>query len=51
MFNVSALLFSIVLYLWVPIVLRPSHSLLLAYADKFLYDVYLHNEPYEYKSN
>ena len=44
LFSASALLFSTVLYLRVPIVLRPSHSLLLVYADKYLYDVHLNNE-------
>ena len=44
-----ALLFSIVPYLRVPIVLRPSHSLLLVYEGKHLYDKYLNNEIYENK--
>ena len=44
MFSVLVLLFSTVLYLRVPIVLRPSHSLLLVYADKHLCDRYLNNE-------
>ena len=51
LFSASALLFSNELYLHVPIVLPPSHSLLLVYAGKYLYDVYLNNEPYENKSN
>ena len=51
LFSASALLFNIVLYLHVPIVLLPSHSLLLVYVGKYLYDVYLNNEPYENKSN
>ena len=34
-------LFSTVPYLWVPIVLRPYHSLLLVYTDKHLYEKYL----------
>ena len=33
-----------VLYLWVPIVLRPSHSLLLVYTCKHLYDKNMNNE-------
>ena len=33
-----------VLYLWVPIVLRPSYSLLLVYAGKHLYDKNLNKE-------
>ena len=37
-------LFSIVPYLWVPIVLCPSHSLLLVYTSKHLYDKILNNE-------
>ena len=40
-------LFSIVPYLRVPIVLRPSHSLLLVYTDKHLYDKNLNNEQEE----
>ena len=36
-------LFSIVPYLRVPIVLRPSHSLLLVYTGKHLYDKNLNN--------
>ena len=36
-------------YLRVPIVLRPSHLLLLVYASKHLYDKYLNNEIYENK--
>ena len=43
-------MFSTVLYLWVPIVLHPSHSLLLVYARKHLYDKYLNNEIYENKA-
>ena len=39
-------LFSIVLYLRVPIVLCPSHSLLPIYADKYLYVVYLNKMIY-----
>ena len=45
LFSVSTLLFSTIPYLWVPIVRRPSHSLLLVYADKHIYDKYLNNEP------
>ena len=45
MFNPLELLFSTVPYLQVPIVLRPSHSLLLVYIGKHLYDKYLNNEP------
>ena len=37
-------LFSIVPYLRVPIVLRPSHSLLLVFIDKHLYDKNMNNE-------
>ena len=37
-------LFSIVSYLRVPIVLCPSHSLLLVYTDKHLYDKNMNNE-------
>ena len=37
------------MYLRVPIMLRPSHSLLLVYAGKHLYDKYLKNEIYENK--
>ena len=44
MFSALALLFSTILYLRVPIVLRPSLSLLVVYADKYLYDVHLNNE-------
>ena len=51
LFNALALMFNTVPYFQVPIVLRPSHSLLLVYADKYLYDVYLNNEPYEHISN
>ena len=40
-------LFSIVPYLQVPIVLRPSHSLLLVYTRKHLYDKNLNNEQEE----
>ena len=40
-------LFSIVLYLRVPIVLCPSHSLLLVYIGKHLYDKNLNNEQEE----
>ena len=32
-------------------VLRPSHSLLLVYAGKHLYEKYLNNEQYENTSN
>ena len=39
-------LFSIVLYLRVPIVLCPSHSLLRFYASKYLYVVYLNKMIY-----
>ena len=49
LFNVSALLFNTVPYLQVSIVLRPSHSLLLVYADKHLYDKCLNNKQYENK--
>ena len=51
MFNASALLFDTVQYLRVPMVLRPSHSLLLVYASKHLYEKYLNNEQYENTSN
>ena len=44
MFSASAVMFSTVLYLRGPIVLRLSHSLLLVYAGKHLYDKYLKNE-------
>ena len=37
-------LFSTVPYIWVPIVLRPSHSLLLVYIDKHLYDKNMNKE-------
>ena len=47
MFNALALLFSTLPYLRVPIMLCPSHSLLLVYAGKHLYDMYLKNEIYE----
>ena len=40
-------LFSTVPYLRVPIVLHPSHSLLLVYTDKHLYDKNLNNEQEE----
>ena len=40
-------LFNTVPYLRVPIVLRPSHSLLLVYTDKHLYDKNLNNEQEE----
>ena len=49
LFSASTLLFNTVLYLRVPIVLRPSHSLLLVYVGKHLYDKYLDNEIYENK--
>ena len=39
-------LFSTVPYLRVPIVLRPSHSLLSVYAGIYLYVVYLNNMTY-----
>ena len=42
----SAPLFSTVLYLRVPIVLCPSHSLLLVYASKYLYVMYLNKMIY-----
>ena len=42
----STPLFSTILYLRVPIVLCPSHSLLLVYADKYLYVVYLNKMIY-----
>ena len=44
MFSASAHMFSTVPYLRVPIVMRPSHSLLLVYASKHLYDKYLNDE-------
>ena len=44
LFSTSTLFLSTVLYLWVPIVLCPSYSLLLVYAGKYLYDVHLNNE-------
>ena len=44
---VDTSLFSIVPYLQVPIVLRPSHSLLLVYSGKHLYDKNLNNEQEE----
>ena len=37
-------LFNIVPYLRVPIVLRPSHSLLLGYTSKLLYDKNMNND-------
>ena len=40
----SAPMFSTVQYLRVPIVLRPSHSLLLVYTDKHFYDKNMNNE-------
>ena len=40
----SAPLFSTVQYLQVPIVLRPSHSLLLVYTGKHLYDKNMNNK-------
>ena len=40
----STALFSTVLYLQIPIVMRPSHSLLLVYVGKHLYDKYPNNE-------
>ena len=40
----SAPLFSIVPYIRVPIVLCPSHSLLLVYISKHLYDKKMNNE-------
>ena len=49
--SAMTLLFSIVQYLRVPMVLHPSHSLLLVYADKHLYEKYLNNEQYENTSN
>ena len=39
-------MFNTVSYIWVPIVLCPSHSLLLVYADKYLYVVYMNNMIY-----
>ena len=39
-------LFSTVLYLWVPIVICPSHSLLPVYTGKYLYVVYLNEMIY-----
>ena len=41
---VDTSLFSTVSYLWVPIVLCPSHSLLLVYIGKHLYDKNMNNE-------
>ena len=49
LFSALALMFSTVQYLWVPIVLCPSHSLLLVYSSKHLYEPYLNNEQYEKK--
>ena len=49
LFRALTLLFGTVPYLHVLIVLRPSHSLLLVYASKYLYDKYLNNEIYENK--
>ena len=49
LFSASALLFSTVQYLRVPIMLHLSHSLLLVYVGKHLYDKYLNNEIYETK--
>ena len=49
MLSTSTLMLSTIPYLRVPIVLRPSHSLLLVYAGKHLYDKYLNNEIYENK--
>ena len=40
-------LFSTVPYLRVPIMLRPSHSLLLVYTGKYLYDKNVNNEQEE----
>ena len=40
-------LFSTVPYLWVPIVLHHSYSLLLVYTDKHLYDKNMNNEQKE----
>ena len=40
-------LFSTISYLWVPIVLRLSYSLLLVYTSKHLYDKSLNNEQEE----
>ena len=40
----STSMFSTISYLWVPIVLRPCHSLLLVYTDKLLYDNNMNNE-------
>ena len=37
-------LFSIVMYIQVPIMLRPSHSLLLVYTSKHLYDKNMNNQ-------
>ena len=44
MYCASAPLFSIVQYSWVPIVSCPSHSLLLVYTSKHLYDKNMNNE-------
>ena len=49
LFSASSLLFNIVLYLRVTIVLLLSHSLLLVYAGKHLYDMYLNNKIYEHE--
>ena len=42
----STPLFSTVPYLWISIVLCPSHSLLSVYVGKYLYVVYLNNMIY-----
>ena len=42
-------LFSVVLYIRVPIVLCLSHSLFPVYTGKHLYDKYMNNEAYENK--
>ena len=47
MYCASTPLFSTVPYLRVPIMLCPSHSLLLVCADKYLYVVYLNKMIYE----
>ena len=46
MYCASAPLFSTILYLRVPIMLCPSHSLLPVYAGRYLYVVYLNKMIY-----
>ena len=43
----SVPLFSTIMYLQVPIVLCPSHSLLPVYVGKYLYVMYMNNMIYE----